>query len=117
MSQLQGKRDPKSPWQDLNLTELVDLARDFEPDAHRGLGRAAILEILTNGKSTTALPSYRVDKYRVRIMQYLDANWERVEPLLNCPARSRDPRACFNCLDVQVAECSLNNPAIFKEKK
>lgn len=115
MPKLSGNSDSQSPWQDLNLTELVELARDTDPNAHRGMGRSALLTVINEGKSN--LPVYRVDKYRLRIMEYLDSNWERVEPLLNCPARSRDPHACFSCTDIQVAECSLNNPTIFKEKK
>lgn len=114
MSKRAGTAPAKGRWSDINLTELVLLAQDLDNNAHRGLGRSALIALLEGRPEP--LPTYRVDKYRLRIMTFLDANWERVEPLLKCPARSRDLRACFTCTDIQVAECSLNNPTIFKEK-
>lgn len=114
MSKLRRSADAKGDWDTLNASELAALAQDIDPNAHRGCSREVLLSVL-RGESPP-LPTYRPDKYRLRIMQYLDENWERVEPLLTCPARSRDPHACFACTDVQVAECSLSNAVIFKKE-
>lgn len=115
MSKRERVTDASSKWAKLNTSELALMAQDFDANAHRGLERPTLIRILS-GETTESLPTYRPDKYRLRIMRYMNENWERVEPLLRCPARSRDPHACFSCPDIQVAECSINNPTIFSKK-
>jgi hypothetical protein len=101
-------------WFDkLNQSELVELALEVFSGAHRGLLRTELVRIITNGESD--LPETRgVDRVRLEIMRYVDANYEQVKPLLSCPARSRDIRACFQCLDYQVLECALKSEATLK---
>jgi hypothetical protein len=99
-------------WDDINETELTWLAQENNPNAHRSLGRERLLAIVMG--EDVDLPDRAVDKVRLRIMEFVDQHWTQVEPLLACPARTRDPRACFNCTDVQVVECALsNNKKIF----
>lgn len=95
----------------LNLTELVLMAQDIDPEAHRGLGRDTLLEIINSGE-TPGLPQRRINKLRLNIMTWILGNWSQVAPLVTCPARSKDPRSCFQCTDVQVIECKLTNKHI-----
>ena len=100
---------------DINDTELTAIAQEFNPRAHRALPRH-ILENLAKGESID-LPERRIDAHRLHIMEFINAHWQQVEPLLSCPARSRDARACFNCTDMQATECVvLNKTALFPKE-
>lgn len=97
----------------LNATELAVEAARLDPAAHRDDGETVLGAVL-NGER---LPYERtIHKIRLRIMAYIIDKWEYVSPLLSCPARSKDPRACFACTDVQVAECVLTNPVMENEE-
>jgi hypothetical protein len=100
----------------MNASELLLLAQENNPNAHRGLSREVIYDLILGAEIT--LPERHVDKVRLQIMSFVDENFKQVEPLVQaCPAKTRDPRACFQCTDVQVVECALNNPIIFESKK
>lgn len=98
---------------ELSTTELVTIAREVENEAHRGLAREVLIAIIEG--EATALPQRTINKKRLRIMQYLDANWEQVSSLVSCPAKTRDPWACFGCTDVQAASCVLDNKDKFED--
>jgi len=92
---------------ELNLSELVALAWAENPNAHRSLGREALVAIIVGDNQE--LPARRIDTWRRTIFAFVDAHWRQVAPLLSCPMKSRQPHACFQCPDVQVAECVLVN--------
>lgn len=92
---------------ELNMSELVALAWAENPNAHRGLGRETLVAIIVG--DNIDLPSRRIDVWRKTIFAFVDAHWRQVAPLLSCPMKSRQPHACFQCPDVQVAECVLVN--------
>lgn len=96
--------DPKV----LNLTELVMICQAVNQEAHRGLPRA-LLEQMSLGNDVE-LPERFTTKMRLKIMKYIDGHWDYVEYQLSCPAKSRNPYACFECSDLQVASCTLENP-------
>lgn len=98
---------------EMNLTELVTIARELEPEAHRGLGREALVLIIEG--EAAPLPQRHINKKRLQITQYLDTNWEQVSSLVSCPAKSRDPWACFGCTDVQAAACITDNQDKFED--
>lgn len=101
----------------MNMTELAALAQETDAEAHRGLGRERLAQII-RGASDDPLPQKPINKYRLRIMEFVNDHWEQVKPMLTCPARSGDPRACFNCTDVQVVECvSTNRDNLFPNKE
>lgn len=102
---------------DLNMSELVLVAQDFDEGAHRGMSRGELLEIIEAGGDSN-LPMRKVDKVRLRIMQYIIENWNQVSYQISCPAKSQHPRACFSCLDLQVSECAIRNrKVIFPPKQ
>lgn len=102
-------------WTDeLNLTELTLMAQEISPGASRWLGRERLVAILDNG-DLEGVPDQRpTDVIRLHIMQYVDKNFDRVSPLLACPAKTRSPRACFQCLDYQVMDCALSSEATLR---
>lgn len=95
----------------LNLTELVTIAVQINPEAHRGLPREA-LEMICLG-AEVELPKRVVNKKRLQIMQHINERWTAVSPLISCPAKTQDPEACFNCTDFQVASCTIENRKLF----
>lgn len=92
---------------ELNLSELVQMAWLMNPGAHRGLPRPTLYAIIRG--EDIPLPERNIDIWRHTIFKFVDINWARVNPLLSCPMKSRKPHACFNCPDIQVAECTLVN--------
>lgn len=94
----------------MNMTELVELAQETNPEAHRGLSREVLEQIIANPpEQGPTLPEKPINKYRLRIMSFVLDHWEQVKPMLTCPAKSGDPRACFQCTDIQVVECVTTN--------
>ncbi len=102
---------------EMNTSELLLLAQENNPNAHRGLPREVLYELITSDEETD-LPDRHVDKVRLQIMSFVDENFKQVEPLVQGgPAKTRDLRACFQCTDIQVVECALTNPIIFELNK
>ncbi len=99
----------------LNLTELVTLVRRVEPNAHRGLPREVLVGILEE-EIEPKLPHRIIDGKRLRIMEYINGNWTAVRELITCPAKSRDPHACFGCSDLQVSLCTIENSKKFLDE-
>lgn len=104
-----------SDLDDINHTELVLLAQDNDPEAHHGISRAKLIK--TAHDKHGPLPNRQINKVRLRIMEYTIEHWQQLKPLLDCPAQTKKPRACFTCTDFQVAECALTNKQIFVFEK
>lgn len=94
---------------DINMTELVQLAQALNESANRGMSREELLAIIDEEWPGPATPR-AVDARRHQLFTYIDTNWRQLETLLSCPMRARNPRSCFRCLDIQVAECVITNP-------
>lgn len=99
---------------DLNTSELVLLAQEENPSAHRGLGRDVLVRII-HGEEID-LPTRPVDASRRVVGLYIIEHWTQVEPLLTCPAKKQNPRACFHCTDIQAVECALWNKSTIKQE-
>jgi hypothetical protein len=54
-------------------------------------------------------PKNPIDLWRIAIMEFVEEHWSVLEPQITCPAKSRDPRACFGCIDAQVITCVVSN--------
>lgn len=97
---------------ELNQSELTVLASNLNENVHRGLPREVLVAIIRGEE--VELPPRRVDSFRAHIYTYVERYWSQFEPLIACPLKTRHPRACFRCSDVQVGECTLQNPSIFE---
>lgn len=100
------------------LSELVVLAQHHEPEAHRDLGREELINLILEATPVDPLPQRKINRVRLRIMDYVIRNWELVRPLAQaCPAGTKNPRACFRCTDLQAAECaSLNQEELEQDQ-
>lgn len=92
----------------LNQSELAAIAKELDPSASRQLSRDLLIGIIEG--TVALLPERTIDKKRLKIMLYVNTNWDQVMYQVSCPAKSRDPRACFQCCDVQAADCITLNP-------
>ena len=102
---------------EFNDSELAMLAQEVDEHAHRGLPRPMLMQIIERGEAEGLRPR-RVNKLRLKIMDFILDNWSQVEPLLSCPATTRSPRACYQCTDLQVVECTLlNQKTVLKKEK
>lgn len=100
----------------VNKTEVLAICEDAGLlNVHREMDDTELAELLTGTISNEMLPVKKSNQDRRKIMRYILAHWESVQPLLSCPARSGSPTACFACSDLQVAYCIDQNPAIASE--
>lgn len=98
----------------LNRSELATIAQELDAEAHRFLSRDILIRVIEGEQPP--LPERTINKRRLQVMNYVNENWDQVMYQVSCPAKSRDPRACFNCCDVQAIECiSLNTDKIGRE--
>lgn len=101
--------------EELNLTELAAMAASQDTNSHRGLSREVLYSVIMG--EHPPLPPFRMDLWRQAIFLFVDAHWNQVSPLLSCPMKSRQPYACFQCGDVQVAECVSQNRGIIMDAR
>lgn len=94
-------------YESLNISELVTIALELEPEAHRGMPRDLLIQII-EGESPR-VPERTLNKKRLKIMSFINEHWLQVAYQVSCPAKSRDPRACFSCCDMQAVMCSVTN--------
>lgn len=110
---------PDIKLSELNHTELLTLARELDADVCRSTPKDVLIDILESapGEEPELEPN-PANKRRLRIMEFVIDNQSRLGALLSCPAKSLDKYACFQCLDLQVAECwSTNEHIIASEEK
>lgn len=97
-----------SIFDSFNHTELYQLARDAGFQVLPSESRENLAMYLLGEKEPP--PSvHEIDMWRNGIMGFLIDHWKQVETQLTCPAKSKDPRACFGCVDAQVVSCLVTN--------
>jgi|SRR5580658_6472559 hypothetical protein len=97
-----------SPFDRFNLTELYQTARDAGLVVLPNESRENIIAYLLGEKEPPPI-EHDIDMWRNGIMGFLIEHWKQVETQLTCPAKSKDPRACFGCVDTQVVNCLISN--------
>ena len=56
-----------------------------------------------------------LDAWRDAIMLFITDYWDKLQSQLSCPAKSKDPKACYGCIDTQVVACLTKNPRVLVE--
>jgi hypothetical protein len=93
---------------DFNHTELYQMARRAGIFVMPSATKEDLIKYLT-GEAEPPTAAHEIDQWRHGIMGFLLEHWRAMETQLTCPARTKDPRACFNCLDTQVVTCLVQN--------
>lgn len=104
----------------LNETELYQVCLNADLRISPASSKEDMIAYLLGTKEPPEEP-HEIDAWRRGIMGFLLDYWKVMEAQLKCPAKSGDPKACFQCLDTQVITCIVTNaPAeqhIRKHKK
>ena len=93
-----------------NGTELYQLARCAHLHVSPTMSKQELVDALEGVDEPDQV--CELDPYRGAIMQVLLAYWTSVSSQLFCPAKSKDPKACYACPDSQVVCCLEKNQAI-----
>lgn len=93
---------------EFNHTELYQMARRAGLAVSPATVKEDLIKYL-NGEAEPPPVVHEIDHWRHGIMGFLLEHWRAMETQLTCPARTKDPRACFNCLDTQVVTCLVQN--------
>jgi hypothetical protein len=102
-------RSPASEFDACNHTELLQLCVRAGLQVPPATPKEMLIAYLT-GEEAPPAEKNNVDTWRHGIMGFLLDHWAAVRPQLSCPAKSGDPRSCFNCEDPQVISCLVDNP-------
>lgn len=98
-----------SEFADCNHTELYQICRRLGLRIAPNTDKEKMIAYLM-GEEEPPPCDHPVDSWRHGLMGFLLDHWQTVRSQLTCPAKSGDPRACFNCLDAQVITCIADNP-------
>lgn len=102
-------REDYALFERLNHTELYQLARDAGFVVMPSLSREALIHIIIHDQPPPPLEEHTVDEWRLAIMRFIIDHRRVLETQLTCPARTFQPRACFECIDTQVVSCLAAN--------
>jgi hypothetical protein len=61
------------------------------------------------GEEEPPIVEHGLNSWRHGIMGFVLEHWRALETQLTCPAKTKDPRACFQCVDAQVISCLVSN--------
>jgi hypothetical protein len=96
-----------------NRTELIQACQEVGISVSPAASREELTGLLT-GSIVAADPS-SLDAWRHGIMGFVLDHWDTLSTQLTCPARTKDPRACFGCIDTQVVSCLNSNDQYINE--
>lgn len=102
-----------TPYETLNRTELYQLCRraglTVAPDATR----ERMVALLWGEEEAGVETEHPVDRYRLALIGFVSANWEKIQTQITCPMRDlpTNPRPCFGCTDTRVLACMVDNHA------
>lgn len=95
-----------------NHTELYQLCRAAGIPVLPSYDRHQLIELLIGEEDPEEITEadHPIDAWRHAIMEFVEDHWAMLEPQITCPAKSKDPRSCFGCVDGQVITCLVKNP-------
>jgi hypothetical protein len=95
-----------------NHTELYQMCIRADLLVSPSSSRELMIQILEGERGESPELTERnhsVHSWRFGIMGFLLDYWKQLETQITCPARSKDPRSCFGCIDTQVISCVVQN--------
>jgi hypothetical protein len=99
---------PSELYERCNETELYQIARASGVVVQPATPKDLLIKYIL-GEELPPPEAHEVDEWRLAIMGFVIEHRKRLEVQLRCPAKSMDPRACFQCVDHQVSSCLVEN--------
>lgn len=91
-----------------NHTELYQFAREAGHNVQPNWDRDSLIRVII-GDVEPPNAEHDIDEWRLALMRFVIDHRTTLESQLTCPAKTMDPRACFNCVDAQVIACLVEN--------
>lgn len=91
-----------------NDTEIYQMARSAGLPVLPSMPKQHVIQLLL-GEVEAEPVVHELDRWRHGIMGFVIEHWRALETQLDCPAKSKDPKACFQCVDAQVVTCLVTN--------
>jgi hypothetical protein len=99
---------PSELYERCNETELYQIARASGLSVQPSTPKDLLIKYIL-GEGEPPPEAHELDEWRLAIMGFVIEHRKRLEVQLRCPAKSMDPRACFQCVDHQVSSCLVEN--------
>ena len=91
-----------------NHTELFQICRKAGIPVLPNYPRELLIALLEGFQEPQPV-RHSVDDWRDAIMTFVDEYYAKLRAQLTCPAQTRDPKACYGCVDAQVYACLIEN--------
>jgi len=91
-----------------NYTELYQTCRAAGILVHPSASREDLIALLLGEIELPPDAAHPIDQWRDAVMSFLLSHWSVVASQLVCPAKSGDPRSCYQCADSQVMSCLVS---------
>jgi len=95
-----------------NHTELYQTCRRVGLNVHPNMDAAVLRALLEGSVEDLTTDPNPIDEWRDGLMGFLLDNWKRMQSQLFCPAKSGDPKSCYQCVDAQVIHCLTTNQSV-----
>lgn len=115
-SSYDSEQEPRENCDELaacNHTELYQLCIHAKIPVSPDMPKGTLLALLDGDIEITSV-SNPVNDLRDGLMEFILQRWKRLNAQLGprCPARSGDPKSCYQCVDAQVLHCLISNPGV-----
>jgi hypothetical protein len=97
-------------FEHVNHTELFQICQKLGISVSAATPRETLIGYLSGDIELPENARNVIDEWRHGLMGFLLDHWQVVRSQLECPAKSGDPLACFQCVDPQVITCIVDNP-------
>lgn len=94
-----------------NHTELYQLGRRAGLLVTPSMSREELIAEFTRDTPMPLGITNPMDSWRNGLAGFVMDYWSKLQNQVTCPLKSKDPKSCFGCLDMQVITCITNNPS------
>lgn len=102
-----------------NHTELLQICARLGLKVSPATPSSRLINYLLGNEEVPEGSTNNIDAWRQALMDFLADHWQVLRAQISCPAKNLkneelqpgEKRACFNCVDVQVISCLVQNPA------
>lgn len=98
-----------SHWEMVNHTELLQRCIEAGLPVSPKMNRYELIRLIAGVTEPDERAHNKLNELRDALMQFIIAHWKALQAQLTCPAKDKDPKACYQCLDAQISHCIATN--------